>query len=141
MDNANILIKPEELQSEIDGFRKANATITALKYDVQAEQTVLTSIDKMRECVDKMNAIIAAFGTLCETDIHNLEIIRASWQNMDQSLAGQSFVPKSFTDPLFEDNSNVDVSVSASKDHDSDTIKTTATATTKKTSGKTSGGH
>lgn len=89
-ENANIIIKPTELQTEIDRYKSANDTIKGLKYDVSISNTVLTSIDKVLECVTEMNEILTKFSALSDDDIHNLEMLQTKWMQLDTALAGKT---------------------------------------------------
>lgn len=89
-ENANIIIKPTELQSEIDRYKSANDTIKGLKYDVSISNTVLTSIDKVLECVTEINDILTKFSALSDDDIHNLEMLQAKWMQLDTAMAGKT---------------------------------------------------
>lgn len=89
-ENANIIIKPTELQAEIDRYKGANDTIRGLKYDVSISNTILTSIDKVLECVTEMNDILTKFSALSDDDIHNLEMIEAKWMQLDTEMAGKT---------------------------------------------------
>ncbi|QAA34564.1 hypothetical protein [Clostridium manihotivorum] len=88
---AQIIIKPEELQTEITTARGSNDKVKALKYKADKKSIQLTSMDKFLECLEALNSAITSFGNLTEMDLHTLEIVRGNWMKLDEDLATKTF--------------------------------------------------
>lgn len=87
---AEIIIKPEELQKEINDSKKTNEKIKALKYEVDKKDLQLESINKFLEGLDALNLAIEEFARITESDLHNLEIVKAQWMKLDEDLASKT---------------------------------------------------
>lgn len=86
-----ILIRPEELQEEISSAKNAIGQVQGVKYAVETNRTILTSIDKYKDCVSLLNEAIQDFATLLDSDVKNLEAIKAEWLKLDQITIDKIF--------------------------------------------------
>ncbi|MBU3099290.1 MULTISPECIES: hypothetical protein [Clostridium] len=90
MAEGSIIIKPEDLQKEIDNSRKTNGEVKALKYDIDKGNIHLQSMDMFLECLGALNAAIVKFAEITEVDLHSLEIVKATWMKLDEELASKT---------------------------------------------------
>jgi hypothetical protein len=86
----SVIIKPEELQKEIDNSRKTNEEAKALKYGIDKGNIQLQSMDMFLECLGALNAAIVKFAEITEVDLHSLEIVKATWMKLDEDLASKT---------------------------------------------------
>lgn len=84
---SEIFLNPEALQTQIDSSNTTNDAIALVKYDINTNTLSLDSIDKFIECIDALNILITDFTTMYKNDLNSLQISKAMWLNIDESLA------------------------------------------------------
>jgi type VII secretion effector (TIGR04197 family) len=91
MSNNKITIKPEALDGEISAVKSALTELKNVKYEVETKRTILTSIDKYKESVSLLNEAFQNFSSLLDSDVKNLELIKAEWLNLDKNKIAKIF--------------------------------------------------
>lgn len=84
---AEFLLKPNDLQKQIDDFSSKTETVSALNYKMEKNGLQLECIDKYEECVNAMNQLIKKFGEFAMMDKESLQKIKAKWMNTDSEIA------------------------------------------------------
>lgn len=88
---AELILKPNDFQKQIDSFKSATETVAALKYTLEKNGVSLKSIDKYEECIVAMNDLITTFGEFATMDCNSMQKIKAKWMNADNDIATKTF--------------------------------------------------
>lgn len=93
---ADIYIDPSDFQKKIDSAKTSNKSIADVKYNNDKKDLMLDSIDQYMACIDDFNKLIKDFTSMCEKDFYSLEVVKANWMDIDESLAEKTFIDYAF---------------------------------------------
>ncbi|MBP1043045.1 TIGR04197 family type VII secretion effector [Vagococcus sp. BWB3-3] len=91
MSNEKIKIDARVLDGEIASAQGSASEVQSIKYEIETDQIILTSIDKYKESIALLNESIQSFATLLDNDVRNLEAIKAEWLKLDQNMVNKIF--------------------------------------------------
>lgn len=84
---SEILLDPEDFQSQIDAFEEGTEKIEPLKYSMDKGDVKLCCVDKYEKCVKKFNETLALFAEMMGSDTESMKLIKATWMNLDGEIA------------------------------------------------------
>jgi len=84
---ADILLKPQEFQGQIDSFQESAEEIKTIKYTVDKKSVQLQAIDRFIECINEYNSTVELFGKMLDMDTESMKQIKARWMNCDSEIA------------------------------------------------------
>lgn len=85
-----LFLKPTEYQGQVDSYKTATSTVSALKCKTKKEDVSLQSVDKMMECVKALNQLIETCSELAIKDGETMQLIKTRWMHADEEIGAKT---------------------------------------------------